>query len=363
MLIIVPSSELGGAEINLIRILSGLDYNLFYPLVLLPKKGPLCDRLNQLKIRTFISSWPHHFSHHSKLEWFVLKTRLTQFLKNKPIHLIFNNSLFSLELAHNLEKVLNCPLITYWHDNHCPEKVIPFLKAHPTMPIICVSKATEQTLKKKTSFPLKTIVIYNGIPSQPKLHLSKENARQILGLSPNLFYIGFTGRLVPQKGLDILIKAISQLSNKINLVFAGKWDNNAYKNHINQLIKQSNVQNRTHYLGFLDNTDLFYAAIDILGMPSKNESFGLSALEAMSFKTPVLCHAVGGLREQIIDHINGIWVKNNDINDWIDKINLLFQNQLLYNKLSTQAQKKSLEFDLETCVKQINALIKKTASQ
>ena len=147
LLYIIPSADCGGAETNAIRLIQGLDKQRFQPIVIVPKKGQVSGLLKRAGIPTFVSGWPHHFFIHSFIENWIFQFRLSRFLKPYRIDLIHNNSMLSLSVALTLSKRLNCPIITHWHDNRCPETYRPLLQNAPQMPIVAVAKTVKETLQ------------------------------------------------------------------------------------------------------------------------------------------------------------------------------------------------------------------------
>ncbi|BFI74721.1 glycosyltransferase [Sulfurisphaera ohwakuensis] len=117
----------------------------------------------------------------------------------------------------------------------------------------------------------------------------------------------FAGRLVYQKGVDLLIRAFREVVNKIpnaRLVILGlpSGDYGLLYDLINKASEiGGNVRIIASYSMPRDIYKLFYYAASVFVVPSRWEPFGIVALEAMAVGTPVVAYAVGGLRESIID--------------------------------------------------------------
>lgn len=117
----------------------------------------------------------------------------------------------------------------------------------------------------------------------------------------------FAGRLVYQKGVDLLIRAFKEVVNKLpnaRLVVLGlpSGDYGLLYDLVNKasemggnvrLLISSHIPKEIY--------KLFYYAASVFVVPSRWEPFGIVALEAMAVGTPVVAYAVGGLRESIID--------------------------------------------------------------
>lgn len=117
---------------------------------------------------------------------------------------------------------------------------------------------------------------------------------------------GFVGRLVTEKGIDVIIEAAKEFSKDrypVKFMLAGDYLNVAggsiYENIKHDLDSLSNVE----VLGRLDNAQLvnFYKSIDILLLPSTNryEAFGMVQLEAMSYGALVVASKMPGVRTTV----------------------------------------------------------------
>ena len=109
-------------------------------------------------------------------------------------------------------------------------------------------------------------------------------------------FILFVGRLHPKKGIDLLIKAVSKLKDKdIRLKIAGPM--NEYKNELDILIKNLNIQNRVEFLGMVTGKEKFQLFKDawVFVAPSFSEVVGMVNLEAGILGTPVITTYQTGL--------------------------------------------------------------------
>jgi glycosyltransferase involved in cell wall biosynthesis len=108
-----------------------------------------------------------------------------------------------------------------------------------------------------------------------------------LGLEPES-YILAVGRLVEEKGFDLLIRAYGRLKqNRIRLVIAGEADHDtAYSIKLKELAKENNVV----MAGFVTGEKLqqLYCHSRLFVIPSYNEGLPISLLEAMSYRLPIL---------------------------------------------------------------------------
>jgi glycosyltransferase involved in cell wall biosynthesis len=121
-----------------------------------------------------------------------------------------------------------------------------------------------------------------GLDPKWTIHKNKESARKRLGISKNNFVIGLRSVDEPQKNLELVQNAIQLLPKDINLTVVtiqnfGRFETIRDKFELVEL-PWSNDN---------DELSMFYSSLDMFIMPSLWETFGLMALEAMSYGVPV----------------------------------------------------------------------------
>lgn len=188
----------------------------------------------------------------------------------------------------------NCSKVYYW---------IEYIFSWFTDAIITVSPLEKEHAIRELGISEKKIhVIVNGV--ETSWHMDREQARQLLSLSPQNYVIGFVGRLVEQKNIFRLIEAFSLIIPKITnavLVIVGDGElKGALENEINT----QNLGNKVTIFSGYDGRDAM-PAFDCLICSSDYESFGLVILEALVANVPVVTTAVGIAEIAIINAKNG----------------------------------------------------------
>lgn len=123
------------------------------------------------------------------------------------------------------------------------------------------------------------------------------------------FVIGTSARLVPGKGVDILIEATALLRARgvpALLVVAGLGHARA---SLEALARSHGVGDAVRFEGFVDDMPAFYSALDVFSLCSAVESYGLSLTEAMSCERPVVATPTTAAKEQIQSGCNGWLLK------------------------------------------------------
>jgi glycosyltransferase involved in cell wall biosynthesis len=112
-------------------------------------------------------------------------------------------------------------------------------------------------------------------------------------------HYGFLGRIVPDKGLDYLLAAFSQVEDPdARLLLGGESDSVAGGGVLARLREQIDADPRIRVLGMLRGTALnnFYASIDVFTLPSRAESFGIVQAEAIMLGIPAITSDLAGGR-------------------------------------------------------------------
>jgi glycosyltransferase involved in cell wall biosynthesis len=114
--------------------------------------------------------------------------------------------------------------------------------------------------------------------------------------------IGYAGRFVQEKRPDLLIRALEVINKRypnVRVVFAGEYDIKYEDTWEREQALVQQYREQLVFLGLLDNMqDManFYAACDVLVLPSGTECFGLVQVEAMLCGTPVIMTNIPGAR-------------------------------------------------------------------
>ncbi|MDB5980801.1 MAG: glycosyl transferase, group 1 [Pseudomonas sp.] len=139
-----------------------------------------------------------------------------------------------------------------------------------------------------------TYAITNAIDIQQAegLQHSREQSRELLGLSPSARLIGALGRLVPVKGHIYLLQAFAGLKDKypeaqLAIIGAGREES-----RLRSEIERLGLGGRAHLLGYREDALQYVRAFDIWTMPSLAEGLGLALLEGMSGHLPVIASSV-----------------------------------------------------------------------
>jgi glycosyltransferase involved in cell wall biosynthesis len=160
----------------------------------------------------------------------------------------------------------------------------------------------------------KARVIHNSLPLQPPLaarHEQRRRLRAAMGLAAGDTLFLFCGRLERQKGVDVLLRAVSMLEPDVpfRLAVCGSGE---LEPQLRQQARQLGIEERVVWAGWQADVRPYYAAADVFVMPSRWETFGLVFLEAMNYGLPILSTRTQAVPEVVEDGVCGLLSPNED---------------------------------------------------
>ena len=154
-------------------------------------------------------------------------------------------------------------------------------------------------------------MIHNGVPVHKfDGFIDPAEVRRRYGIGPADPTVLYSGRLCVQKGPDLLLEAVPGLLRhypNAKFVFAGDGH---MRGDLERRSQQLRVSHATQFLGCHNGSNLvdLYKACDVVCMPSRNEPFGISALEGWAAGKPVVASQNGGPSEFIWHNVTGLKV-------------------------------------------------------
>jgi glycosyltransferase involved in cell wall biosynthesis len=147
-------------------------------------------------------------------------------------------------------------------------------------------------------------------------------------------YVAAVGRLVPQKGFDVLIRALAQPRlSSLQLRLAGAGPEH---DRLKQLADGLGVGDRVQFIGQMDRSGVveLLAGASAFALPSRAEPFGIALLEAMAAGVPCVATRAGGVTEFARDRENALLVETDDVNSTAAALERLFSDAALRSTLS-----------------------------
>jgi hypothetical protein len=195
-----------------------------------------------------------------------------------------------------------------------------------------VSTHMENSVKR---FGVKnTKVIPNGVDTLLFKPRNKNKLRAKYEIPNNKYVIISHSRLTPKNGLDILIKAVSRLPDKdqvlVLLVGGGEQEE-----ELRNLVKKLRLGRFVKFLGYKERkiTAELLSLADMFVRPSCQEGFGIAFLEAMASGLPVIGTKVGGITDIVKDRSNGMLVGSEDVTGLLETIKIVLNDAVLRTKM------------------------------
>jgi glycosyltransferase involved in cell wall biosynthesis len=154
-------------------------------------------------------------------------------------------------------------------------------------------------------------VIHAGVAAQARRG-RRDNSRTVV--------IGTACRLVPQKGVHVLLRSFAKLLQRLDgarLEIAGDGPQRAW---LNSECEGLGISHAVKFLGWRDDVPQLMRHWDIFALPTLDEAFGLAALEAMAAGLPVIASRVGGVPELVDDGVTGRLVRPGDVDALADAL-------------------------------------------
>jgi len=227
---------------------------------------------------------------------------------------------------------------TYW------EKLMAKIILSKASAIIAQTKYMKNQIEEICSKNI--TVLPNGVDVTRFMRISPQAVRQELSIGEKCKIILFVGNLLPIKGVEYLIEAMTKVVQNYpesRLVVAGV---DFQSGKLQELAQEKNLQGKVVFAGFIppDRIPEYMVAADVFVLPSLSEGFPNVLLEAMAAGLPIVATRVGGLPEIVTEGENGFLVEPRNSQQLAEKIMLLLQDEEIRKGFSTNNIKKAEQY-------------------
>jgi len=234
---------------------------------------------------------------------------------NGNVDLIHAHDWLVANAAIGLKHIFRIPLVATMHSTEIGrrnglhtnyERMIHETEAwlaHEAWKVVCCSQYMVSHIKWAFGLPEdKVVMIPNGVNADMfKQEFNKREFKSKFA-SPDEKIVLFVGRLVYEKGVHVLINAMPKVLAGVNAKFVIVGEG-GMKDFLRGQVHNMRLAHKIFFTGFLDEQSVrfLYQCADVCVVPSLYEPFGITALEAMAAKAPVVVSDTGGLAE-IVEH-------------------------------------------------------------
>lgn len=191
--------------------------------------------------------------------------------------------------------------------------------------VICVSPSVaKRSLEDKLNSVSKQMVLLNGtcngidVERFNRDNINDEEINKLrseYGICDGDFIIGFTGRLVRDKGIIELVRAYQKLHenyDNVRLLLVGMFETrDALPEDVVKIIKDDNSIIKAGYIDYSE-IEKYYALMNVYVLASYREGFPTSVLEASSMKIPVITTRATGCVDSILNEETGLFIGHDE---------------------------------------------------
>jgi glycosyltransferase involved in cell wall biosynthesis len=331
----------GGAEVGLATTLKNIDKGRFdFTIVSIEKKGPIGEEIERLGFKVI------YLNEIARLSNIALIKKVSRILRNEKPD-ILHTSLFYANFFGRMAALFNRPpvVITEERSMYTEKRFYHILidkifSGITDKIIVCSESVLNFTASQEGIRKDKFSLIYNAVDDRRfSIPDSREDIRRKFGLSSEDFIVGTVGSLISKKGHRFLIEAVNRSAGQIpsiKLLIAGEGEE---RKNLENLAGSLGIGDRTLFMGARNDVPELMKAMDVFILPSLQEGFPRTLIEAMYMGLAVCVSNISGIPEIVRDGENGFLIEPGDIEAIAEKILLLQKDSGLREKLGFNARK------------------------
>lgn len=317
----------------------------------------------------------------------IYPIRAIKTIKNWKLDVIHTHTEFGIgSFARLLSKQLNIPLVHTYHTmyeeyvhyitkgyfNGASKKIVEYLTlflCDKTIDeLIVPTKKAKELFKEKYKVKRDVHIIPSGLDTSrfnPENIDLKETSqiKKDLGIKRGDFVVLYVGRIAKEKNIDFQINAFKKVIKKIpraKLLIVG--DGPDMKDlillaHKNKLDKNVIFAGRAPW----EEIPKYYALCDVFSTSSTSETQGLTVIEAMGAKKPVLAIRDESFEEVMSDEKEGLFFETEK--EYVDKLTLLYKDKKLRERLSCEGVKTASKYSPLAYAKNVYKIYEKVINK
>lgn len=348
LLYIITKLELGGAQKQLLSLISHLDKTKFRLFLFTNKEGLLLSEVLPINELTIKKSRHLERSINPVKDWLAL-IEIYSFIRKNNIEIVHTHSSKAGILGRLAAKLAKTKVIVHtvhgWGFNDYQLKIkrlwfiwLERVTANFTDKLIVVSNYDQQIgLNNYIGAKSKYKLIRYGI-DYSKFNSKRGNLRAELGIKINDLVVGMVACLKPQKCPQDFIK-LAFLVNKelsgIKFILVGEG---ILRKKTEKLIVGLNLQKQFILTGWRRDIPGILSAIDIFVLTSLWEGLPIAVLEAMASSKAVISTHTGGVGEVIVNAKSGFLVPRHDMKMMSQRLVFLLKNEALRGQIGKEAK-------------------------
>jgi len=335
VLFVSHDTAMFGAQRTLLTLIAAIDRNAISPILVVPHDGPLGYAAAELDIPVFVrkqvpwvdvldGSFRGNRLRHLYRFLRTLHTRcraLEELIADHGVELVYTNTVTGIEGAI---AALRTRKPHVWHIHECilsngdfmpllPYRLLCAAVGFLSRSIIFCSRTAARDYPALSG---KASIVHNGLPGSPlrNRRAARSGAERELGIEVGSKIVAVVGALNPYKDHLTFLAAVERVARRVEkaiFLIVGPGSELCTQT-IRRRIADLGLDSQVRLLGWRDDIQDLLAAIDVLVISSRQESFGLTAIEALAMETPVVATRCGGPEEVLEDGVTGLLVPVKD---------------------------------------------------
>lgn len=348
ILYVITKLELGGAQKQLLSLISCLDKDKFRIFLFTAKEGLLLPEalcINGLAIKE--SKWLERSINPFKDIFALIEIFL--FIKENNIEFVHTHSSKAGILGRIAANLAKAKVIIHtvhgWSFNDYQPKIkklcfiwLERLTARFTDKLIVVSGYDLQTgINNHIGREDKYKIVRYGI-DHSEFNLTAQDLRKKLGIKSNDLVVGMIACFKPQKSPQDFIRLAFLVNKKlpgVKFILAG---DGILRKEIERLIVEAKLRQQFFLMGWRRDIPRILSIMDIFVLTSLWEGLPISVLEAMVSSKPVISTDTGGVREVVFEARTGFLVPQRDMRTMSERVISLLKNEALRKKIGIAAK-------------------------
>lgn len=345
-----------GGQKSMLALINNLNRERYEPFAVVPYEGELSDALEKVGCRCFSMPLkalkPKFFFH--QLSNLI---KLCRIIRREKIDIIHPDHERDAVLAGLACKFTKASMV--WHVRLTRKVATDKITYGIADKVVGIAEDVRNRFDYVLNGDNKYQTVYNGVDCELFTPMDKPTIKSKLGLDPNDIIITYAGQLKPGKGVLDFIGASSEISvSNYCIILIGESDNEVFYNSMKKALESANTKNNIMILPFQKNIHEWFAASDIVVLPSHEgtEGMGRVLFEAMACGTAVIGTNISGVRQAITPD-TGILVPEKSPEAIAAAINILTSDEKIRNSFAQNGRTRALAyFDIKKHARQIEKI-------
>ena len=353
--------SIGGAERDLIALLSRLDRRIWHPAMACPETGPLRGVTQAQGVPTYPVNLPPWRKVSSLGSRDTAVRSLRKLLVDVQPALVHVNDLWWV--PHTVRAVAGLshriPIIAHVRQESQPKKVRQYALDRVDY-VVAVSHQVEQGVLTGGVSSHQVRTHYSGVDCS--VMASSEWSHDIRaqhGVSREALLLGTVANLLPLKGYEVMLDALPVILSAmpaVHYLIIGGGEAE-YGARLKAITVERGIAERVHFAGFQDSVASYLSALDLYVHPSLKEAFGLAVVEAMAMGKAVVATTTGGLPEVVVQGETGWLVPPGDPKSLAAAVVSLLEDKVRREQMGRSGKARAQErFSLDASVRQMEQL-------